>query len=393
LLTLQIVTGYLDSAARNLQHGAEQPAHDERYNIAEEYLRVMYKLWQSSWRDDAVKLNRETGVYTDPALVRQINHKGKYYEVPGPHICQPSPQRTPVLLQAGTSKAGKAFASQHAEAIFVAGHSPAVVAKNIADIRAQARDNYGRDPQSIKFLAMICPILGRTEEEANAKFEDCQQYGDIDGALTLFGGWTGIDLAQYDDDQELRHVESNAIRSAVEGWSKASPGVPKWTKTTVAKHITVGGLGGTIIGTPEQVADEFERWIEESDVDGFNIAYALKPGTFVDVIELLIPELRKRGLFWEDYAVQGGTYRENLRVEKGAAHPSEDHPAAKYQWRIGLSAEEAVIPSEPEVADEKEAIKPANGTSNGHAPASKKRAAGSIQTGDIGTRKSARRSK
>jgi alkanesulfonate monooxygenase SsuD/methylene tetrahydromethanopterin reductase-like flavin-dependent oxidoreductase (luciferase family) len=231
----------------------------------------MYKLWQSSWRDDAVKLDRKAGVYTDPALVRQINHKGKYYEVPGPHICQPSPQRTPVLLQAGTSKAGKAFASQHAEAIFVAGHSPSVVKKNIAEIRTQAWDVYGRAPQSIKFLALICPILGHTEEEAYAKFEDYQQYGDIDGALALFGGWTGIDLAQYEDDQELRHVESNAIRSAVEGWSKASPGVPKWTKVTVGKHITVGGLGGTVIGTPEQVADEFERWIEEADVDGFNI--------------------------------------------------------------------------------------------------------------------------
>lgn len=266
-----IVTGYLDSAARNL--GAkEQMEHDERYARAEEYLRVMYKLWQSSWRDDAVILDRERGIYTDPALVRQIDHVGKYYKVPGPHICQPSPQRTPVLLQAGTSKAGKAFSSQHAEAIFVAGHSPVVVAKSIADIRQQARDDHGRDPQSLKFLALICPIIGKTEDEAAAKFADFQQYGDIDGALALFGGWTGIDLSQYDDDQELRHVESNAIRSAVEGWSKASPGVAKWTKHTVAKHITVGGLGATVVGTPEQVADEFERWVVEADVDGFNIA-------------------------------------------------------------------------------------------------------------------------
>lgn len=231
----------------------------------------MYKLWQSSWRDDAVVLNRKTGVYTDPALVREINHEGKYYKVPGPHICQPSPQRTPVLMQAGTSKAGKAFASQHAEAIFVAGHSPVVVAKNIAEIRQQASEKFGRDPQSAKFLALICPIIGRTEEEANKKFEDLQQYGDVDGALALFGGWTGIDLSQYEDDQELRHVESNAIRSAVEGWSKSSPSVKKWTKHTVAKHITVGGLGATVVGTPEQVADEFERWIDEADVDGFNI--------------------------------------------------------------------------------------------------------------------------
>jgi alkanesulfonate monooxygenase SsuD/methylene tetrahydromethanopterin reductase-like flavin-dependent oxidoreductase (luciferase family) len=140
-----IVTGYLDSAARNLG-ATEQPEHDERYAIAEEYMRVMYKLWQSSWRDDAVVLDRKAGLYTDPNRIREVNHKGTHYQVPGPHICQPSPQRTPLLLQAGTFKAGKAFASQHAEAIFVAGHSPIVVAKNIADIRQQAEDKFGRNP-------------------------------------------------------------------------------------------------------------------------------------------------------------------------------------------------------------------------------------------------------
>lgn len=205
-----IVTGYLDSAARNLGH-TEQPEHDERYNIAEEYIRVMYKLFESSWRDDAVILDKKRGIYTDPSRVREINHKGKYYSVPGPHICQSSPQRTPLLLQAGTSKAGKTFAARHAEAIFVAGHSPSVVSKNIAEVRQLARE-FGRDSQDVKFLAMICPVIGRTEEEAREKYDDYVQYGDTDGALALFGGWTGIDLAVYGDDEELRHVESNAIR-------------------------------------------------------------------------------------------------------------------------------------------------------------------------------------
>ncbi|KAH8646152.1 luciferase-like domain-containing protein [Xylariales sp. PMI_506] len=327
-----IVTGYLDSAARNLGH-TEQPPHDERYAIAEEYVEVTYKLWQSSWRDDAVKLDRNNVIYTDPALVRQINHVGKYYTVPGPHICQPSPQRTPVIMQAGTSKAGKTFAAKNAEAIFVAGHSPAVVAKNITEIRALARDEFNRDPSSIKFLAMFCPIIGETAEAAQAKYEDFLQYGSEDGALALFGGWTGIDLAQYGDDEELRHVESNAIRSAVEGWSRSTPGVPKWTKHTVANHIKVGGLGATVVGTAEHVADEMERWVAESDVDGFNLAYALLPGSFEDVIEHLLPVLRQRGLFWDDYAVDGGTYRENLYGRKGVNVPPPDHPAAQYHWR------------------------------------------------------------
>lgn len=240
-------------------------------------------------------------------------------------------------MQAGTSKAGKAFSAKNAEAIFVAGHSPSVIAKNIADIRAAARDEYKRDPSTIKFLAMLCPIIGKTQEEADAKYLDYIQYGSEDGALALFGGWTGIDLAQYDDDQELRHVESNAIRSAVEAWSKASPTVPKWTKRAVAKHIQIGGLGATVIGTPEKVADEMERWVREADVDGFNIAYALMPQTFQDVIDLLLPVLKERGLFWDGYAVDGGTYRENLYGQKGLARPPADHPASKYHWRAESS--------------------------------------------------------
>jgi alkanesulfonate monooxygenase SsuD/methylene tetrahydromethanopterin reductase-like flavin-dependent oxidoreductase (luciferase family) len=174
----------------------------------------MYKLFQSSWRDDAVKLDRKTGTYTDPELVRQIDHHGKYFNVAGPHIVDPSPQRTPLLLQAGASKSGKAFAAQHAEAIFTSAHSPAVCAKNVADIRQAATEDFGRDGSLIKAIALVTPILGATEEEATAKYEDYRQYASLEGASTLFGGWSGVDLDQYGDDEELRHVESNAVRYA-----------------------------------------------------------------------------------------------------------------------------------------------------------------------------------
>lgn len=179
--------------------------------MAEEYMEVVYKLLESSWRDDAIVLDAKKGVYHDPSRIREINHVGKHFNVPGPHICQPSPQRTPVLMQAGTSKAGKDFAAKHAEAIFVAGHSPNVIAKNVAEVRALSK-GLGRDPKNIKFLAMMCPVLGKTPEEAQAKYEEYRSLGSIEGALALFGGWTGIDLSKYDDDEELRHVESNAIR-------------------------------------------------------------------------------------------------------------------------------------------------------------------------------------
>lgn len=233
---------------------------------------VVYKLWNSSWRSDAVRLNRKTGIYTDPGLVREINHEGKYFNVPGPHFCQPSPQRTPVILQAGTSKAGKAFAAKHAELIFVSQHSPAAVKKNIADIRKTAAEN-GRDPSQIKVLAKFAPVIGRTMEEAEAKYADYIQYGDYEGALALFGGWTGVDMAPYGEDEELRYVESNAVKSYVEGLINHAPAAPgkKWTKRTLAELIMVGGLGATSVGTPEVIADEMERWVEEGGVDGFNI--------------------------------------------------------------------------------------------------------------------------
>lgn len=231
----------------------------------------MYKLFESSWRDDAVIFDREKGVYTDPDRVRKISHKGKYFTVPGPHICQPSPQRTPLILQAGTSRAGKKFAAQNAEAIFVSAHAPAVCAKNISEIRDAAEAQFGRDRNNIKVLALVTPILGRTEEEAQSKLAEYRKYASLEGALALFCGWTGIDLGKYGDEEELRHVESNAVRSTVEGYARFSPGTSKWTKHTVAEHVSIGGNGPVLVGTPSQVADGLQIWVDEAGVDGFNI--------------------------------------------------------------------------------------------------------------------------
>lgn len=231
----------------------------------------MYKLLESSWRDDAVVRDRKKNMFSDPDRIRQINHKGKYFEVPGPHICQPSPQRTPLILQAGASKAGKSFAAQNAEAIFVSAHAPIVCKGNIAEIREIASSQFGRDGRSIKFLALATPIIGRTEEEAQAKLAEYRKYASLEGALALFCGWTGIDLGKYGDEEELRHVDSNAVRSTVEGFARFSPGTSKWTKHTVAEHISIGGIGPIFVGTPSQIADGFQTWVDEADVDGFNI--------------------------------------------------------------------------------------------------------------------------
>jgi alkanesulfonate monooxygenase SsuD/methylene tetrahydromethanopterin reductase-like flavin-dependent oxidoreductase (luciferase family) len=240
-------------------------------------VKVIYKLLESSWRDDAVVLDKKTGVYTVPDRVREINHKGKFFDIPGPHICQPSLQRTPLILQAGGSKAGKLFAAQNAEAIFVSAHAPAVCAKNVAEIREIASSQFGRNGKNIKVLALVTPIIGRTEEEAQAKLAEYRQYASMEGALALFCGWTGIDLGKYGDDEELRHVESNAVRSTVDGYARFSPGTSKWTKHTVAEHVSIGGNGPILVGTPTQVADSFQIWVDEADIDGFNIVSQALP--------------------------------------------------------------------------------------------------------------------
>jgi FMN-dependent oxidoreductase (nitrilotriacetate monooxygenase family) len=304
-------------------------------------MRVIYKLFESSWRHDAVLLSRGTGVYTDPARVREINHKGLFFDVPGPHLCQPSPQRTPLLMQAGASSKGKAFAAQHAEAVFMSAHAPEVCRKSVAEIRAMARDTYGRDPANIKLLGLVTPILGRTEEEAQAKLEEeYTRYASHEGALALFGGWTGIDLHHYGEEKELRHVESNAVRSTVDAYARFPPGTGKWTKGTVARHVAIGGNGPVLVGTARQVADELETRVEEADVDGVNIAYVLFPGSFEGVVEMLLPESMARGLFWEDYEVQGETYRKNFYRREGQTGPLGEHVAAQYRWRAGVGREE-----------------------------------------------------
>ncbi|KAJ5385976.1 hypothetical protein N7509_008517 [Penicillium cosmopolitanum] len=340
-----IVTSYLDSAARNFGLNT-QVEHDERYRIADEYLDVTYKLWEASWRDDAVTWRQEAskngppegalGNYANPKAVRQINHKGKYFEVPGPHLCEPSPQRTPFLLQAGTSTAGKAFAAKHAEAVFLHAQKPELVRPSVDSIRQQAAD-LGRNPQDIKVIAGALVIVAETDKEAQAKFDELKSYGDREGALALFGGWTGYDLSTYTDDQDFRFVEQPAVRSMVNHWASTVPGTEgqKWDKKTIADYLTLGGNGVKIIGSVKTVADELERWVSVGDVDGFNLSYASLPDTFDDVIRLLLPELQRRGLFWSDYAVKGGTFRENVYGKQGQSRLPDSHPGAKYFWRQG----------------------------------------------------------
>ncbi|KAF5517295.1 Dimethyl-sulfide monooxygenase [Colletotrichum aenigma] len=331
-LAWNIVTSYLDSAARN--HGLqEQIPHDERYAIAHEYLEVLYKLWEGSFRDDAVLADRESGTYIASDAVSQIHHKGKYFEVAGPHFVETSPQRTPFLFQAGVSEAGNGFGGKHGEAIFIGGQTIEGVRKTVDNLRKIAAEE-GRDPSHIKIILGINVIVAATDEEAEAKRQDYLKYADTEGALALFGGWTGVDLSGYPDDEDFLMTDSPRIRSIVRRWSDTVPGTDNlpWTKRRIVEYLSIGGMGAKIVGSPTTAADELERWVQGAGVDGFNLAHVTNPGTFEDIIEHLLPELRKRGIFRSEVEKEGATARE---VFIGSRRLPEDHPGSKYKWQAG----------------------------------------------------------
>jgi alkanesulfonate monooxygenase len=216
-----IVTGYLDSAAAGMGLGV-QASHDQRYEIAEEYMAVVYKLWEGSWEDGAVLRDRGSRRFADPAKIHRVKHEGQFYRVDAIHLSEPSPQRTPVLYQAGASPRGRAFAAAHAECVFINGPSPQVVAAQVADLRRRAAEN-GRDPADLKIFTLATVITGRTEAEARAKHAEYRRYADPEAALTLFSGWTGVDFSQLRPEDELRYIETEAMRSALESFTSADP--------------------------------------------------------------------------------------------------------------------------------------------------------------------------
>jgi len=301
-----IVTSYLDSAARAMGH-PRQRAHDDRYLVAEDYMAAIYKLWEASWEDGAVLADPGRG-YADPDRVHVVRHHSEHLAMEGLHLCAPSPQRTPVLYQAGSSPAGQGFAARHAECIFVSGPSAAVVGPRVARLR-QALAATGRRPDSVRIFSLATVVLGATAAKAHDKLADYRRYVDHEGALVLMAGWTGIDYADYAPDQKVRFIENDAGRTAMENFTRADPG-REWTVREVAEHVAIGGTGPVFTGSPGEVADTMQRWMEETDVDGFNLAYAVLPESFEDVVDLLIPELQSRGIYKTRYAA--GTLREKM---------------------------------------------------------------------------------
>ncbi len=301
-----VVTGYLDSAARAAGFTG-QMAHDDRYDMADEYMQLVRQLWEGSWDSDAVVRDRETGQYADPSKVRMVHHQGKQYKVDAMHLSEPSPQRTPVLYQAGASARGSRFAATHAECVFLNGQSQPAVRKIVDGLRAQAVEQ-GRRADAIKVFLGATIITGRSDEEAQEKFRDYGRYASSEAALVHAAASLGIDFSKYDIDEPIDTGKSNAIVSNVEAMTRAAG--PQWTRRKLLDQLVLGSRQAPWVGSGQTIATQMIEWCESADVDGFNLSRTVVPECFDDFITFVVPQLQERGAFKTAYA--SGTLRQKL---------------------------------------------------------------------------------
>jgi FMN-dependent oxidoreductase (nitrilotriacetate monooxygenase family) len=321
-----IVTNYLPNASRNFGlDGLTE--HDERYAWADEYVDVTYKLWEGSWDDDALVQDRRGGVHADYDKVHRINHEGPRYKVEGPHLVAPSPQRTPLLFQAGASEAGRTFAARNAEAVFIQSPNPASAGRDTADIRARAVA-HGRRADDVKFFQGLLVVPGSTEEEARRLAAELDEWIDYDAQLAHMSGAVGIDFGHEDLDKPVGELRTEGVQSIV-GWIKDLVPDRPATLRDVA-HYTA--TNNRIVGTPEQIADALEVW-RAAGVDGVNLVNAEIPGSYEDFVDHVVPVLRERGLAQSEYAE--GTLRHKL-FGRGDRLPDR-HPATRHRGAFAPS--------------------------------------------------------
>ncbi len=314
-----IVTSHLLNSFRNFGFDDLVP-HDERYEWAEEYLDVAYKLWEGSWDEGALLQDRERGVHADFDRIHKIFHEGERYRVEGPHLVAPSPQRTPLLFQAGSSPAGRDFAARNAEGVFIIAPTPDVARHLISDTRKRAV-SYGRRPEDIKFFPGLSFVIGSTEEEARRKREELEEWIDWDGQLSHMSGALGIDLGHHDLDAPVGEIKLETIQSLIDAVRLAYP-----DREPLVRDLARYQAGlNMVVGTPEQIADSLEEW-RDAGIDGVNVMNTTLPGSYAEFTEHLSPVLRERGLQKHEYTE--GTLRRKIF---GTDRVNDRHRAAGYR--------------------------------------------------------------
>lgn len=314
-----VVTSGLENAARNF--GLDRlPDRDDRYRWADEYIDVVYKLWEGSWDEGALLKDKRRGIFSDPAKVHKINHVGERYRVAGPHLSSPSPQRTPVIFQAGASGAGKAFAARNAEAIFIAAPSPEVAKAGIEETRALAVQA-GRRSDDIKFFQALTFVIADTEEQARIQEARLDSFISVEGYLAQMNYGNRPDGTPYPLDTPLSEVETTGSYSVLD-WTRRGVTDRAPVVADLAQILT---HRNRLVGTPAQIADVLAEW-QAAGIDGVNVTNWHIPGSYDNVIERLLPELRRRGMAKTEY--RPGTLRAKLF---GADHLNDRHPGASYR--------------------------------------------------------------
>ena len=307
-----LVTSSTESEARNFNF-EQHPDHAVRYERAREFYDVVAGLWDS-WEDDAIIRDQESGIYFDPSKLHTLDHKGKHFSVRGPLNVGRSPQGWPVVVQAGASEVGRELAAQTAEVIFVAHQTLEEAQSFYSDIKSRL-SKYERHPDHLKIMPGIFPVIGRTQEEADEKFQQLQDLIHPVVGLSLLSGMTGnVDLSQFPVDGPLPDLpETNGGKSR----QRLLFDLAKRENLTIRQlYLRIAGARGhqQVVGTPQRIADQLQHWFEEGAADGFNIMAPWLPGGLSEFADQVIPELQRRGLFRTEY--EGTTLRDNLGLPK-----------------------------------------------------------------------------
>ncbi|MCH4249083.1 MAG: LLM class flavin-dependent oxidoreductase, partial [Acinetobacter populi] len=321
-----VVTTASEAAAYNFGYEQQIP-HTERYDRAQEYVDLIQKLWDS-WEDDAFVYNKETGQFYDPAKLYQPNHKGKYYAVKGALNVSRPPQGYPVIVQAGSSEPGRELAGRYAEVIFTAHQELASAQEFYRDVKSRLA-KYGRTPDQLLILPGVSIFVGKTEAEAQAKYQQLTQLIRPEAGLALLSGLAGgIDFSGYDLDAPFPEIETDAT---VRSRPALIADIAKKNNFTIRQlYEWVAGVRGhwQIIGSVEQVVDQLQEWFENEAADGFNILPPSTPAGLNDFVDLVVPELQRHGLFRTEY--EGNTLRENL----GLARPENQYVLQQQQTKV-----------------------------------------------------------